>query len=158
MTRKSSTTDLSTDEPTLRPGRRRAAALATATAAASVASVVALAAPASASTACHDLAFQSASRNVLGQVTHGVTNEIYWCGDASTGKISYVKTLATHQESYLWNWVGWNGNYKLGGVGYGSFTYSITGTFKECAAYCFNSASNTVRFTVYANGGYTVTR
>ena len=113
--------------------------------------VAGTAAPASAST-CYDVAKRHASYNVLGQVTHGVTNEIYFC--VSSGKISYTQTRASHQESYLWNWVDWNGNFKQGGVGSTYFTYFIQGDFKECAAYCFNTANDWVKITVYSNGTY----
>lgn len=117
--------------------------------------LVAVAPAASADTiVCYDIARGATTTNVLGQVTHGVTNEVLWCVNRTRGTLSSVQTRATHRESYLWNWVGWNGNFKQGGVGYTSFTYYVQGSFKECAAYCFNSASNWLKITVYANGTY----
>lgn len=148
--------DSATAPATTRRTRRRTAMALVATLLASMLSVVVLAGSASAATPCYSLARRAATTNVLGQVTHAVTNEIYFCSNTATGRLTYVQTRATHQEAYLWNWVSWNGNFKQGGVGYTSFTYYIQGSFKECASYCFNSASNYVKITVYANGTYAV--
>lgn len=98
---------------------------------------------------------RSATKNALGQVVHGVIGEVTFCVNSKTGKISSVTTRKEHVEDYLWNWNGWNGNVNTGGVGSTSFSFYIKGTFKECAAYCFHSASNWLKITVRANGSAT---
>ena len=98
---------------------------------------------------------RSATKNALGQVVHGVIGEVTFCVNSKTGKITSVTTRKEHVEDYLWNWNGWNGNVNTGGVGSTSFSFYIKGTFKECAAYCFHSASNWLKITVRANGSAT---
>lgn len=136
--------------------RRAATILASLLLTASLAGVAPASSAAAAPFSCWQTSYRAATFNILGQVTHGATSQLRWCANNATHRISAVYPVASHQESILWNWVGWNGNYTLGGVGNTYYTNYIKGTFKECAAYCFNSASNWVKITVYPNGTYTV--
>lgn len=99
--------------------------------------------------ACETKSMRHATYNAFGQITHGVTNSVKVCAKLHPygWRLLEPTTSASHQEAYLWNWVGWNGNYKSGGAGTTSFTYYVKGTFKECASYCFHSASNWVKQT-----------
>jgi hypothetical protein len=99
--------------------------------------------------ACESRSMRGATYNFLGQTVHWVTNSVRVCAQLTSYGWRFVAPTVnkSHQEEYLWNWVGWNGNYTSGGAGATSFTYYIRGTFKECTGTCFNSASNWVKQT-----------
>ncbi len=102
---------------------------------------------------CYDMAFANNTKNVFGQTTHGVTNEVRWCSNGSA--ITSNTRYPTYNVNYLWKFNGFS-NVTVGGNGASYMTYIVRGNFQECAAYCFNSATNTVTLTVYANGAYRV--
>ncbi len=99
--------------------------------------------------ACESQSQRSYTYNFLGQIVHGVTNSVKVCAKLYPNGWRFLTptTNASHQEQYLWNWVGWNGNYKSGGAGSTSFTYYIKGTFKQCTSVCWLTESNWVKQT-----------
>jgi len=84
---------------------------------------------------------------------------INYCYNGSS--VYNVSVSRWHREQYLWNWIDWTGTAKgaftmnnilmpeLRGQGY---SYTTTGVFKQCAAYCYRSDFLILKVWIYANG------